>query len=60
MTTIGNPRVEEIRLRVRTSYNELNQLLDSLTTNMDTTHIYQSPSQLSLHLDDLYTIQGFN
>src|SRR5215469_3750346 len=43
MTTTNNPRVEEIRRRVRASYIELDQLLDSLAT-IDTIHIYQSPS----------------
>ena len=43
MTITSNPRVEEIRRRVRLSYNELDQLLDSLAT-IDTTRIYQSPS----------------
>ena len=43
MTTTSNPKVEEIRLRVRASYNELNQLLNGPIANMDTTRIYQSP-----------------
>jgi hypothetical protein len=43
MTTTSNPRVGEIRRRVYASYNELNQLLDGLTVNIDTKRIYQSP-----------------
>jgi hypothetical protein len=40
---MSNLRIEEIRRRVRTSYDELNQLLDGPIASIDTTHIYQSP-----------------
>ncbi len=43
MTITNNPRVEEIRRRVRASYNELNQLLDGPIANVGTARIYQSP-----------------
>ena len=43
MTTMSNLRIEEIRRRVRTSYDELHQLLAGPIASIDTTHIYQSP-----------------
>jgi hypothetical protein len=43
MSTVSNPRIEEIRHRVRVAYNELNQLLDGPIASMDTARIYHSP-----------------
>jgi hypothetical protein len=43
MSTVSNPRVEEIRRRVRVAYNELNQLLDGPIASMDMARIYHSP-----------------
>jgi hypothetical protein len=43
MSTVSNPRVEEIRRRIRVAYNELNQLLDGPIASMDTARIYRSP-----------------
>src|SRR5579859_4109597 len=43
MTTGNNPNVEVIHRRVRTSYDELNRLLDGPLATMDTTKVYRSP-----------------
>jgi uncharacterized damage-inducible protein DinB len=43
MTMTSNPRIEEIRRRVRASYDELNQLLNSPLANEGLARIYQSP-----------------
>ena len=43
MTVGNNPRVLEIRRRVRASYEELLRLLDGPLTTVDTAKIYQPP-----------------
>lgn len=42
--TTHNPRVEEIRSNVQTSYEELNRLLDSPLATMNLTQLYRSPA----------------
>ena len=44
MQTTNNPNIEEIRHRVHTSYNELNQLLAGPLANIDPARLYHSPA----------------
>lgn len=41
--TTSNPRVEEIRRRVRASYDELNRLIEGLLSHIDQNQLYRSP-----------------
>jgi len=46
MTTFAsNPRIEEIRRSVRSSYDTLNQLIDGPLSTIDSSLLYQSPGQ---------------
>jgi hypothetical protein len=39
----SNPKIEEIRQSIRTSYEELNRLIDGPLAGMDSAQLYQSP-----------------
>ena len=41
----SNPRIEEIRRSVRSSYDALNQLIDGPLSTIDSSLLYQSPGQ---------------
>ena len=44
-TSASNPRIEEIRRSVRSSYDALNQLIDGPLSTVDSSLLYQSPGQ---------------
>ena len=44
-TTSANPKVEEIRRSVQSSYNDLNQLIDGALATLEANKLYQSPAE---------------
>src|SRR6266571_8591190 len=44
-TSSANPKVEEIRHSVQSSYAELNQLIDGPLAALDPTKLYQTPAE---------------
>ncbi len=44
-TTPANPKVEAMRLSVRKSYDELNQLIDGPLARLDRSKLYEAPAE---------------